>query len=229
VPLLNPLPRLPITIIVPHAADSPKQADRATCAPLSLQWDTAGQERFRTITSSYYRGAHGIIIVYDVTDDESYASVERWMTEIDRFAGQDVNKMLVGNKCDLEAKRKTDKETAEAFAKERGLPFFETSAKDNQNVEEAFLDLTRGIKQRSVLFEEYCPYMVIIDAFMVTRGIKQRSARTNPEREHPKAAIVATVDTRLLRLLCNRLPAAAVLLECVRGTLLTNSGLCLVG
>merc|ERR1711965_386176 len=54
-------------------------------------WDTAGQERFRTITSSYYRGAHGIIVVYDVTDEESFTAVERWMTEIERFAGPDVN------------------------------------------------------------------------------------------------------------------------------------------
>merc|ERR1712164_51540 len=61
-------------------------------------WDTAGQERFRTITSSYYRGAHGIIVVYDVTDQDSFDNVARWITEIERFAGQDVNKMMVGNK-----------------------------------------------------------------------------------------------------------------------------------
>ena len=70
------------------------------------------------------------------------------MKEIERFAGADVNRMLVGNKCDLEAKRKIDKERATAFSEENGIPFFETSAKYNQNVEEAFLDLTRGIKQR---------------------------------------------------------------------------------
>merc|ERR1711918_263980 len=58
-------------------------------------WDTAGQERFRTITSSYYRGAHGIIVVYDVTEMDTFHAVERWMTEIERFAGPDVNKMLV--------------------------------------------------------------------------------------------------------------------------------------
>merc|ERR1711898_49091 len=64
-------------------------------------WDTAGQERFRTITSSYYRGAHGIIVVYDVTDDESFQNVKDWMKEIDRYATNTVHKMLVGNKCDL--------------------------------------------------------------------------------------------------------------------------------
>merc|ERR1712196_737176 len=66
-------------------------------------WDTAGQERFRTITSSYYRGAHGIIVVYDITDEDSFTAVARWITEIERFAGQDVNKMMVGNKADLTA------------------------------------------------------------------------------------------------------------------------------
>merc|ERR1711865_208995 len=109
-------------------------------------WDTAGQERFRTITSSYYRGAHGIIVVYDVTELDTFHAVERWMTEIERFAGPDVNKMLVGNKCDMVSKKVVDLATAQEFADQHKLHFFETSAKDNQNVEKAFLDLTRLIK-----------------------------------------------------------------------------------
>jgi len=68
-------------------------------------WDTAGQERFRTITSSYYRGAHGIIVVYDCTDLESFNNVKQWLEEIDRYACENVNKLLVGNKCDLTSKK----------------------------------------------------------------------------------------------------------------------------
>uniref|UniRef100_A0A452XJJ0 GTP-binding protein n=1 Tax=Aegilops tauschii subsp. strangulata TaxID=200361 RepID=A0A452XJJ0_AEGTS len=75
-------------------------------------WDTAGQERFRTITSSYYRGAHGIIIVYDVTDRESFNNVKQWLSEIDRYASDSVCKLLVGNKCDLVDSKVVDTEEA---------------------------------------------------------------------------------------------------------------------
>ncbi|KAI9180673.1 hypothetical protein LWI28_007078 [Acer negundo] len=111
-------------------------------------WDTAGQERFRTITSSYYRGAHGIIIVYDVTDQESFNNVKQWLNEIDRYASDTVNKILVGNKCDLTDNRVVSYETAKAFADEIGIPFMETSAKDSTNVEQAFMAMAASIKDR---------------------------------------------------------------------------------
>ncbi|KAK6131827.1 hypothetical protein DH2020_034423 [Rehmannia glutinosa] len=96
-------------------------------------WDTAGQERFRTITSSYYRGAHGII---------------QWLNEIDRYASESVNKLLVGNKCDLTDNRAVPYETAKAFADEIGIPFMETSAKNATNVEQAFMAMSADIKNR---------------------------------------------------------------------------------
>merc|ERR1712022_62138 len=77
--------------------------------------DTAGQERFRTITSSYYRGAHGIIVVYDVTDLESFNNVKNWLHEIDRYAVEGVNKLLVGNKCDLISKKQVESTSAKEF------------------------------------------------------------------------------------------------------------------
>ncbi|CAO2046828.1 unnamed protein product, partial [Urochloa humidicola] len=111
-------------------------------------WDTAGQERFRTITSSYYRGAHGIIIVYDVTDQESFNNVKQWLNEIDRYASDNVNKLLVGNKSDLTANKVVATETAKAFADEMGIPFMETSAKNAINVEQAFMAMAASIKDR---------------------------------------------------------------------------------
>ncbi|KAK9681880.1 hypothetical protein RND81_10G034500 [Saponaria officinalis] len=111
-------------------------------------WDTAGQERFRTITSSYYRGAHGIIIVYDVTDQQSFDNVKQWLSEIDRYASDNVVKILVGNKCDLSANKVVSTETAKAFADEIGIPFLETSAKNSTNVEQAFLTMAAEIKKR---------------------------------------------------------------------------------
>ncbi|GMP82893.1 hypothetical protein CsSME_00037008 [Camellia sinensis var. sinensis] len=101
-------------------------------------WDIAGQERFRTIISSYYRGAHGIIVVYDVTDQESFNNVTQRLSEIDRYASGNANKLLVGNKCDLTAPKVVSYETGKAFADKIGIPFLETSAKNATNVEQAF-------------------------------------------------------------------------------------------
>jgi len=111
-------------------------------------WDTAGQERFRTITSSYYRGAHGIIVVYDVTDQESFNNVKQWLQEIDRYACETVNKLLVGNKCDLTTKKVVDYTTAKEYADTLGIPFLETSAKNATNVETAFMTMAAEIKNR---------------------------------------------------------------------------------
>ncbi|XP_060195337.1 GTP-binding protein YPTM2-like [Lycium barbarum] len=110
--------------------------------------DTAGQERFRTIIRSYYRGAHGIIVVYDVTDQESFNKVKQWLSEIERYARNNVNKLLIGNKCDLTAQKVFSTETAQAFADEIGIPFMETSAKSVTNVEQTFMIMAASIKNR---------------------------------------------------------------------------------
>ncbi|KAK9474302.1 ras family-domain-containing protein [Dipodascopsis tothii] len=111
-------------------------------------WDTAGQERFRTITTAYYRGAMGILLVYDVTDEKSFNNVRNWFSNVEQHASEGVNKLLIGNKCDWEEKRAVSTEQGKALANELGIPFIEASAKANINVEEAFISLARQIKQR---------------------------------------------------------------------------------
>jgi len=111
-------------------------------------WDTAGQERFRTITSSYYRGAQGIILVFDCTDMESFNNVKQWLGEIDRYACENVNKLLVGNKTDLVQGRVVDKSVANEFADSMSIPYIETSAKNATGVEDAFMMMARAIKDR---------------------------------------------------------------------------------
>lgn len=98
-------------------------------------WDTAGQERFRTITSTYYRGAHGVIVVYDVTSGETFANVKRWLHEIEQNCDI-VNRILVGNKNDTPSRKVVLTEDAQRFANQMGIQLFETSAKDNVNVSE---------------------------------------------------------------------------------------------
>lgn len=112
-------------------------------------WDTAGQERFRTITSAYYRGADGIIMVYDVTSQDSFEHVNDWLKEVNRYASEGTCKLLVGNKSDRTVDKAVTEETAKEFADELGIAFLETSAKSAKNVEEAFLTLAGElIKQK---------------------------------------------------------------------------------
>ena len=108
-------------------------------------WDTAGQERFKTITSTYYKGAHGIILAYDITDRESFNNVTNWLAEVKKHAGPPVIKLLVGNKCDLENERVVTAKEAKEFADSLGISFLETSAKQRVNIDEAFMTLTKQI------------------------------------------------------------------------------------
>jgi len=111
-------------------------------------WDTAGQEKFRVITKTYYRNAAGIIIAYDVTNGESFVNTKRWIEEVKNNCGDDgVPIILVGNKCDSPNRLVTLNDQQE-YAKLINLKFFETSAKNNINVDEVFIELTRLVLQR---------------------------------------------------------------------------------
>jgi len=111
-------------------------------------WDTAGQERFRTITHNYYRGAHGIALVYDVTSEQSFLGVRTWIQGVMQYAEQSVNMVLIGNKCDLTHLRAVDKSEGQKLADEYGIAFFETSAKANINVQQAFDHLIHAVCRR---------------------------------------------------------------------------------
>ena len=101
-------------------------------------WDTAGQERFRTIISSYYKGAHGILLVYDITLKESFESLNDWLNEIKKNTSKNIVKVLIGNKIDLNDKRVISFDEAKEFADNNSMKYIETSAKTATNVDQAF-------------------------------------------------------------------------------------------
>ncbi|XP_032824664.1 ras-related protein Rab-8A-like [Petromyzon marinus] len=111
-------------------------------------WDTAGQERFRTITTAYYRGAMGIMLVYDITNEKSFENIKNWIRNIEEHASADVQKMVLGNKCDMNDRRQVTKDRGEKLAEDYNIQFMETSAKASINVEEAFFTLAREIKAK---------------------------------------------------------------------------------
>ena len=113
-------------------------------------WDTAGQERFRTITTSYYKGAHAILICFDITDRESFEHIRNWMADIDKFAKEGVLRILVGNKCDLEHARQVRKEEGNEIANKYGIKYIETSAKDTINIEDLFISTAKNLLSKQV-------------------------------------------------------------------------------
>jgi len=108
-------------------------------------WDTAGQERYRAITSAYYRSAVGAMLVYDIVSKETFDSIERWLTELRQHADPNIVIMIVGNKSDMKHVREVPTEKAMEYCEQNHLMFMETSAKDNNNVNEAFESLIKQI------------------------------------------------------------------------------------
>lgn len=142
------------TIQLPRQSDSQddeEEEEEHYCRVRLDIWDTAGQERFRTITRTYYRGAHGILLVYDITDCRSFEAVRHWMSQVRDHASLHVDIVLVGNKCDCQTdKRVVAKEEGSKLATECGATFVECSARANINVYQAFEELASTIKERFV-------------------------------------------------------------------------------
>lgn len=113
-----------------------------------LLWDTTSPTSNIVIPAACFRGACGILLVYDITDASSFENVKRWLREADDKAPEDACRLLVGNKSDLDAQRQVDTQTAKEFADSLCIPFVETSAKTGVNVDEAFMKLTADIVSR---------------------------------------------------------------------------------
>ena len=112
-------------------------------------WDTAGQEKYRSITSSYYKGAHGCLLVYDITRKVTFENINKWLAEIKLSSNNEINMVLIGNKCDLEDKREVSIEEAQNKAKLLNMAFMETSALNGTNVEKAFNELVNNVYQNN--------------------------------------------------------------------------------
>ncbi|XP_041672526.1 ras-related protein Rab-37-like [Cheilinus undulatus] len=113
-------------------------------------WDTAGQERFRSVTHAYYRDAHALLLLYDITNKASFDNIRAWLTEIHEYAQSDVVIMLLGNKADMSSERAIRRDEGERLAREYSVPFMETSAKTGVNVDLAFNAVSKELKHRAI-------------------------------------------------------------------------------
>lgn len=117
-------------------------------------WDTAGQDRFRTITKNYYKGAHGILLIYDVTSLQSFMNIRNWIIQVNDNTNEKVKIILVANKIDDVDNRKISREEGEKIANEYKLNYIETSAKENINVEESFKNIAEEIQKSGIVVQE---------------------------------------------------------------------------
>lgn len=110
-------------------------------------WDTAGQDRYKAVTNQFYKGVHGIIIAYDITNTESFKNVRDWLSQIEQNASPNIVKVLVGNKCDLERERRVSTENGKKLADEFNMEFFETSAAKDIMITEVFETMTQALME----------------------------------------------------------------------------------
>ncbi len=149
-------------------------------------WDTAGQERFRAVTRSYYRGAAGAIIVYDISNRDSFSHVQQWLNDAQQLAGEHICMMVVGNKADLQGEREVTFLEASRVAQEAEVLFLETSALTGEGVEDIFMRVARGIHARTFVIEFLCIYFVLpllTPPPSTLRRHGQRLARSNESIE----------------------------------------------
>ena len=145
-------------------------------------YDTAGQERYHSIVSNYFRGSHGCFIVYDITNPESFDKIEFWYQSVKQKASNDVSIILVGNKCDLEEQRVITKEKGEEKAKELNIPFFETSALSDININEIFRELVENIYDKiGVQIEKECS-----ETERQSSVYEEKIVNISPEKKEPE-------------------------------------------
>ena len=142
-------------------------------------WDTAGQDRFRSLIPSYYKRAAGALVVYDITNMETFKSIHSWMNEINDHADQDILKMVIGNKTDLEAERIVWETDGEELAKQYGSAFMETSALDGINMKEVFFTIAKEIY-------EYVKENEKQESFAISRNTYSRSTLVNQTDDKKK-------------------------------------------
>ncbi|KAK6255288.1 Small GTPase - like 10 [Theobroma cacao] len=147
-------------------------------------WDTAGQERFRAVTSAYYRGAFGALLVYDISRRATFDNVARWLDELNSHSDTTVARMLVGNKCDLENIREVTLEEGKSLAEAEGLFFIETSALDSTNVRTAFeiviREIYNNVSRRVLNSDSYKAELTVNRVSLVNDdGLKQTQTKNS--------------------------------------------------
>lgn len=125
-------------------------------------WDTAGQERFRSITSSYYRDVQGIILFFDVTNEETFKNIDKWLEYINLYGSIGVDIILVGNKIDLK-NRVISYETVKTYADKLGYEYIETSAKNNINIDTPFINITKNIINSDIVYNKQNENIIKLD------------------------------------------------------------------